>query len=53
MVSDTVEVSSKSAEDDKAYLWKSNGKENYTIEEIEIKKEALTKLNIKKTLKNF
>ena len=34
MVSDTVEVSSKSAEDDKTYLWKSNGKENYTIEEI-------------------
>ena len=44
MVSDIVEVSSKSAEDDKSYLWKSNGKENYTIEEIKnkfyIKKET-------------
>ena len=39
MVSDTVEVSSTSAEGDKTYLWKSNGKENYTIEEIENKKK--------------
>ena len=54
MVSDTVEVSSKSAENDNTYLWKSNGKENYTIEEIENKKRGtLIKLNIKKDAEEF
>merc|ERR1739848_173262 len=54
MVSDTVEVSSKSVEDDKTYLWKSNGKGNYTIEEIDNKKRGtLIKLNIKKDAEEF
>ena len=54
MVSDTVEVSSKSVESDKTYLWKSNGKENYTIEEIDNKKRGtLIKLNIKKDAEEF
>ena len=54
MVSDTVEVTSKSAEDEKSYLWKSNGKENYTIEEIENKKRGtIIKLNIKKDAEEF
>jgi len=54
MVSDTVEVSSKSVEDDKTYLWKSNGKENYTIEEIDNKKRGtIIKLNIKKDAEEF
>ncbi len=54
MVSDTVEVTSKSAEDKKSYLWKSNGKENYTIEEIENKKRGtIIKLNIKKDSEEF
>ncbi|MDC1184782.1 molecular chaperone HtpG [Alphaproteobacteria bacterium] len=54
MVSDIVEVSSKSAEDDKSYLWKSNGKENYTIEEIENKKRGtIIKLSIKKDAEEF
>ena len=54
MVSDTVEVSSTSAEGDKTYLWKSNGKENYTIEEIENKKRGtVIKLNIKKDAEEF
>ena len=54
MVSDTVEVSSKSVENDKTYLWKSNGKENYTIEEIDNKKRGtLIKLNIKKDAEEF
>ncbi|MDC0232436.1 molecular chaperone HtpG [Pelagibacteraceae bacterium] len=54
MVSDTVEVSSKNAEVDKTYLWKSNGKENYTIEEVENKKRGtLIKLNIKKDAEEF
>ena len=54
MVSDTVEVTSKSAEDKKSYLWKSNGKENYTIEEIENKKRGtIIKLNIKKDAEEF
>ena len=34
MVSDTVEVTSKSADNQEAHLWKSNGKENYTIDKI-------------------
>ncbi len=54
MVSDIVEVSSKSAEDDKSYLWKSNGKENYTIEEIKnIKRGTIIKLSIKKDAEEF
>ncbi|MDB4860997.1 molecular chaperone HtpG [Alphaproteobacteria bacterium] len=54
MVSDTVEVTSKSTEDEKSYLWKSNGKENYTIEEIENKKRGtIIKLNIKKDAEEF
>ena len=54
MVSDTVEVISKSAEDEKSYLWKSNGKENYTIEEIENKNRGtIIKLNIKKDAEEF
>ena len=54
MVSDIVEVSSKSAEDNKSYLWKSNGKENYTIEEIKNKKRGtIIKLSIKKDAEEF
>ena len=54
MVSDTVEVTSKSAEDEKSYLWQSNGKENYTIEEIENKKRGtIIKLDIKKDAEEF
>ncbi len=54
MVSDTVEVTSKSAEDEKSFLWQSNGKENYTIEEIENKKRGtIIKLNIKKDAEEF
>ena len=54
MVSDTVEVTSKSANDEKTHLWKSNGKENYTIEEIENKKRGtIIKLNIKKDAEEF
>ncbi len=54
MISDTVEVNSKSAEDEKSYLWKSNGKENYTIEETENKKRGtIIKLNIKKDAEEF
>ena len=54
MVSDIVEVSSKSAENHKSYLWKSNGKENYTIEEIKNKKRGtIIKLSIKKDAEEF
>jgi len=54
MVSDTVEVTSKGADEEKSYLWKSNGKENYTIEEIENKKRGtIIKLNIKKDAEEF
>ncbi|MBL6674702.1 MAG: molecular chaperone HtpG [Alphaproteobacteria bacterium] len=54
MVSDTVEVTSKSADHEKTHLWKSNGKENYTIEEIENKKRGtIIKLNIKKDAEEF
>ena len=35
MIADTVEVISKGAEEKDSYLWKSNGKENYSIEKIE------------------
>ena len=54
MVSDTVEVISKSAEDENSHLWKSNGKENYTIEGIENKKRGtIIKLSIKKDADEF
>ncbi len=54
MVSDAVEVTSKKAEDSISYLWKSNGKENYTIEETEYKKRGtLIKLYIKKDAEEF
>ena len=54
MVAETVEVSSKSAEDNRSYLWKSDGKENYTIQEIEnIKRGTIIKLNIKKEAEEF
>jgi len=54
MVSETVEVKSKSAGDENSYLWKSNGKENYTIEEIENKKRGtIIKLNIKEDSEEF
>jgi len=54
MVSDTVEVISKSAEDKNSHLWKSNGKENYTIKEIENKKRGtIVKLSIKKDAGEF
>jgi len=54
MVAETVEVSSKSAEDNQSYLWKSDGKENYTIQEIEnIKRGTIIKLNIKKEAEEF
>ncbi len=35
MIANTVEVISKGAEEKDSYLWKSNGKENYSIEKIE------------------
>ena len=54
MVSDAVEVISKSAEDENSHLWKSNGKENYSIEEIENKKRGtIIKLSIKKDAEEF
>ena len=54
MVSDTVEVISKGAEIEDSYLWKSNGKENYTIEKIENKKRGTAiKLHIKKDADEF
>jgi len=54
MVSDRVEVISKSIEDENSHLWKSNGKENYTIEEIENKKRGtIIKLSIKKDAEEF
>ena len=54
MVADTVEVTSKGAETENSYLWKSNGKENYSIEKIEDKKRGTTiKLLIKKDADEF
>ena len=54
MVSDTVEVYSKNAENEGSFLWSSNGKDNYTIEATE-KKSRGTKiiLNIKKNADEF
>ena len=54
MVADTVEVISKGAEAKDSYLWKSNGKENYSIEKIDNKKRGTTiKLLIKKDADEF
>jgi molecular chaperone HtpG len=54
MVSDTVEVISKGAEIEDSHLWKSNGKENYSIEKIKNKKRGTTiKLHIKKEADEF
>ena len=54
MVADTVEVTSKGAEKEDSYLWKSNGKENYSIEKIVNKKRGTSiKLFIKKDADEF
>jgi len=54
MVADTVEVISKSIEGEKSFLWKSNGKENYSIEKVKNKKRGTTiKLYIKKDADEF
>ena len=54
MVADTVAVHSKNVEDDSSHLWISNGKDNYTIEELK-KEDRGTKisLNIKKDSEEF
>ena len=54
MVADTVAVHSKNAEDESSHLWISNGKDNYTIEELK-KEDRGTKisLNIKKDSEEF
>ena len=54
MVADTVAVHSKNAENDSSHLWISNGKDNYTIEELK-KEDRGTKisLNIKKDSEEF
>ena len=54
MVSENVKVLSKSAEKDEGFLWKSNGKDNYTIEPS--KKESrgtIITLNLKKDSDEF
>ena len=54
MVSNSVEVISTSAENENTYLWKSNGKENYTIEKIDnVKRGTKIKLYIKKEAEEF
>ena len=54
MVADNVEVISKGAEAEDSYLWKSNGKENYSIEKNDNKKRGTTiKLLIKKDADEF
>jgi len=54
MVADNVEVISRGAEAEDSYLWKSNGKENYSIEKIDNKKRGTTiKLLIKKDADEF
>ena len=54
MIANTVEVISKGAEEKDSYLWKSNGKENYSIEKIENEKRGTTiKLLIKKDADEF
>ncbi len=54
MVADTVAVHSKNVEDESSHLWISNGKDNYTIEELK-KEDRGTKisLNIKKDSEEF
>ena len=42
MVSDKIEVTSKSIDSDKSYIWKSNGIEGYTIEEADKKDVGTT-----------
>ena len=54
MIADTVEVISKGAEEKDSYFWKSNGKENYSIEKIENENRGTTiKLLIKKDADEF
>ena len=54
MVSDTVEVTSKSANNKEAHIWKSNGKENYTIDKInEADRGTKITLHIKKDAEEF
>ncbi len=54
MIAETVEVISKGAEEKDSYFWKSNGKENYSIEKIENEKRGTTiKLLIKKDAAEF
>jgi len=54
MVANTVEVTSKSIENEDTNLWQSNGKENYTIEKINNSKRGTKiKLNIKKDSEEF
>ena len=54
MVADTVAVHSNNVENDSSHLWISNGKDNYTIEELK-KEDRGTKisLNIKKDSEEF
>ncbi len=54
MVSDTVEVTSKSANNQEAHIWKSNGKENYTIDKVnEADRGTKIILHIKKDAEEF
>ncbi len=54
MIADTVEVISKGAEEKNSYLWKSNGKENYSVEKIENEKRGtIIKLLLKKDADEF
>ena len=54
MVSDTVEVTSKNAVNTEANIWKSNGKENYTIDKInEADRGTKITLHIKKDAEEF
>ena len=54
MVANTVEVTSKSIENEDTNLWQSNGKEKYTIEKInDSKRGTKIKLNIKKDAEEF
>ena len=54
MVSNMVEVTSKSADNQEAHIWKSNGKENYTIDKIdEGNRGTKITLHIKKDAEEF
>ena len=54
MVSDNVDVLSRDAENDEINLWKSNGKENYSIEKAKKEKRGTCiTLNIKKDADEF